>query len=403
MMRTTLAISLLLLASYIAYGQAVPSANMGTANFSYSVRYAETAEMGGRLGKWHTIIPSASLEYSSGGKEFPRRLEYTGGYAASVSGPAYATCAFQHLFVSQGMSPGRWILLISDDVGYRPQSPTTGFSGIPGIGEPIGVGTTRPPSQSFLTLNTHALDNIAHGEARRVLNHRSILNANVNYDLLHYPHAGGFDTSSVFTIAGIDFRLNERNSLITRYAVSHFGYSRYEFAIVTNSVQFGMERSWTRFLRMNLVAGPELINSSKQTLIPRSTGIAVQAGLEYEKRRTSMSIGYTRQTAAGSGYMLGAKSDDVMGNLSRPLNRAFSFEMNGGYRHSSELIRNWEISGAYGGIQGSWRVGRNMAAFVNYSAISQGSGTRGPANLLNEVMHTVSCGIAFTKEPKSRR
>ena len=159
-MRTTFLIALLFAAGPISYGQAVPSASTGTASLQYSVRYSETAEFGGTIGNWHTITPSASLDYANGRKGFPFSLEYAGGYTSSLSGPSYSNGLFQRLLVSQGIEHAKWNLLMSDDVSYRPQAPTTGFSGIPGIGEPIGGGTNLPPGQLILTLNTHALENI---------------------------------------------------------------------------------------------------------------------------------------------------------------------------------------------------------------------------------------------------
>jgi hypothetical protein len=131
--------------------------------------------------------------------------------------------------------------------------------------------------------------------------------------------------------------------------------------------------------------------------------VAAQADLEYQRHQTSVDLNYMREVSAGSGYMIGSESDAVSASFSRELNRTLVFEMNGGYRHTSQLATNWNVSGAFGGVQASRQIGRSLNAFVNYTAMSQSSSMQVPANVLNEMMHTLSCGIAFTKGMKPVR
>src|SRR5215469_2969983 len=401
--RTTCTLALFLAACQSTYSQVAPSATNGNADLRYSIRYSETAEFGGTLGNWHTIAPSASLDYANGRKRFPFSAEYAGGYTAALSGPAYSTGVFQHLLLSQGLNLRKWNFAINDDISYRPQSPTTGFSGIPGTGEPIGSEAGLPPSQLILTLNTHALDNVAGGQLRHMLNYRSILNVEANHDLLHFPDSNGLDTSSAMASAGVDFRLGARTSLMTQYTFSQFSYSSYDFHIRTNAVTAGFSKSWTRWFHTSAAVGPEWVNSSKNVFMPPSTGVTANADLGYQRRQTSVDLNYARQISAGSGYMFGSESDTVSASFSRELNRAFTFEMNGGYRQTSQLATAWNVSGAFGGVQASRRIGRNLNSFVNYTAMSQNSSMQVPTNVLNEMMQTLSCGIGFTKESKSVR
>ena len=55
------------------------------------------------------------------------------------------------------------------------------------------------------------------------------------------------------------------------------------------------------------------------------------------------------------------------------------------------------------GVQASRRIGRHLIGFVDYTAISQSSSMQVPSNVLNEVRHTISCGIGLTRETNPRR
>jgi hypothetical protein len=398
-MRRTFTLALLIIICPMLYTQVAPSATTGRASLSYSVRYAEMAESGGTLGDWHTITPSAYLDYSNGGRRFPFSMEYAGGYTSTVSGPSYTTGAFQHLVMSQAISHGKWKLAMSDDISYRPQAPSTGFSGIPGTGEPIGGVSEGAPSQIIFTVNTHALENASQGELRRLLSYRSTIFATAGYDILHYPESDASDSRTAMTSAGIDFRLDGRNSLTTRYAFTRISYPGYRFQITTNSFTLGLAKSWTRSLRTNAAAGPEWVNGSNN-LMSSTTELTAQGGLSYQRRRTSIGLSYSRAIDAGSGYMIGSIYDDISAGLSRPFSRTAVFEMNGGFRYTSELAGRWDVSGAYGGIQASWRIRRSLNAFANYTATSQSASEQVSSNVLNQMIQTFSFGIGFTKDVK---
>ena len=78
---------------------------------------------------------------------------YSGGYLYS-SVPGYpSSSTFQNLAASPGGTTKNWNFVIDDAVSYLPESPTTGLSGIPGVGdigvEPVQIGDQ--PAQSILT------------------------------------------------------------------------------------------------------------------------------------------------------------------------------------------------------------------------------------------------------------
>src|SRR5271169_296727 len=121
-----------------AHAQVVPAATgpggpAVSGNLHYALRYSQSAESGSSLGDWQTSSSSVSLDYANDNPRRPFSLNYGGGYTWTLTGPTYSTGLFQHLLLSQGIVWSKWNVMVSDDVSYRPQAPTTGFSGIPGI------------------------------------------------------------------------------------------------------------------------------------------------------------------------------------------------------------------------------------------------------------------------------
>ena len=220
-MKTNLKLVVILLSAWSgAHAQVVPEATgpgklpVG-GDLQYALRYSQTAEFGGSLGNWQTGSPSASLDYSSGNARHPFTLDYTGGYTAHISGPTYGVGFFQHLMVSQGLFGRRWNFLVSDDVDYMPQSPTTGFSGVAGTGGPIGgSGSTPASNQLILTLNTHSVSNLANGEFAYHLDYATTLNVGGGSTLLRFPDSNGLDSDGLQANAGLTRRLDAKNALI---------------------------------------------------------------------------------------------------------------------------------------------------------------------------------------------
>src|SRR5467141_72236 len=96
--------SLLLILPSIAEGQAVPTA------------VAPISSIGGS-----PIVPNLDgvLHYAVSGSEIIQFGNYGSGHVAA----------------SQGYTARHWIFNVSDSFSFLPQSPTTGLSGIPGVGD----------------------------------------------------------------------------------------------------------------------------------------------------------------------------------------------------------------------------------------------------------------------------
>lgn len=387
-----------------AHAQVVPTATGPrglpvSGNLDYTFRYSQTAELSGTLGNQQRATASGNVDYTNANTRLPFNLNYGGGYIWTLAGPSDGTGLFQHLLISQRLIGRHWNVQVSDNVSYTPQSPTTDFSGIPGIGEPIGGSGPAPPSsQSILTLNTRSVDNAANGEFGYQLNYATALSFGGNSELLRYPDGNGLDTNAQMADAALTRRLNARSSLTGNYTFSQFSYPDYNFSFVTNSVFLGFKRALNRKVTTGFSAGPQWTGSSDSTTVPSSIGVAVNAAVNYQFRFESASLVYSRGVSGGAGYLLGATVDSVNAGFSRELGRDLTIGLTGSYQrtaglqNSSSRVTNAE----YGGAQATRRLGRYLNVFANYTAIDQSSSLAPQLNVLNQFYQVIGIGIAYS-------
>ena len=325
------------------------------------------------MGDWQTSTPSVSLDYGNENQRHPFSLDYSGGYTWTLTGPTYSTGLFQHLLLSQGFERRKWNVRVSDDVSYRPQAPITGFSGIPGIGEPIGGPSPNPPpTQTILTLNSRVVQNSLNGAIEHSLKYRSSLSAGGGTDLLRYPDGDGLDTDTHTATAGLTWGLDARNSASFDYRFYQFSYPDFNITFLTNTGFFGFHRTWNRKLSSDISAGPQWTSSSDSTGIPSSLGVAVDAAVNYQFRSVSagsLTAGEPMADPATSW----SESDVVNANFSRQFGRDLNVGTEAGYRRTTGLRNNQLINTEYGGAQASWRIGRFISVFANYTAMNQSS------------------------------
>jgi hypothetical protein len=385
-----------------APAQAVPAATgpggpLLNGNLHYAFRYSQTADFGSSLGDWQTSSSSVSLEYAPENQRHPFSANYVGGYSWTLSGPTYSTGLFQHLMLSQAFDWRKWNIRIGDDVSYRPQAPTTGFSGIPGIGEPIGEFGSNPPSnQSILTVNSRVIENAASGELEHEIKNGSYVSAGGGNDLLRYPDGSGLDTNTQMANAGLAWRLNARNGVSSEYRFSQFSYPGYGFSFMTHSGLLGFKRIWSKKVTSDVSAGPQWTGSSEGTGIPSSIGTAVVAAVNYEFHFDSAGLSFSRGTNGGSGYLFGSESDNVGANVSRRVGRDLNIGIEGSYQRTAGLENSGITSARYGGAQVNWRIGRYLGVFASYTAMDQSSSSALPASALGQLMHVVGFGIEYS-------
>jgi hypothetical protein len=403
-MKTTLKLLAGFLVSFCAAGQAqvVPEATgpaIQTTNgkVQYALRYSETGQFSTLLPSWQTSSVSGSVAYANANEHRPFTMEYGGGYTWTLTGPDYDSGQFHHLFLSQGLDSRQWKLLLSNDFIYLPETPTTGFLGIPGTGESIGGTSPAPPSstQSILTLNTRALSNDSTGELSYDLNAGTTLSFGGGWGLLRFPDNNGTDTNTLSANAQFLRNLNGRTGLSGNYKFSQFTYPGYSYTIDTNAAVLGIERKWTRNLTTLVSAGPDWITSNT-TVVPSSTNVDATGSISYRLRFASANVRYDRGINGGAGYLIGGQFDSLTGGLIHEFGPNLTLGLSGGYRRTGSLNDGGTTEGAFGGAEGTWHLGRNIIVFANYTGIDQFTTSPLPSNTLNQLLQIVGFGVGYS-------
>ena len=386
-----------------------PGGPLVSGNFKYSARYSQTALFYGANngGNQVSSITSGEVEYIHPNSRLPFNLDYSGGYMKAISGEGLGTGVFQRLAISQGIIHRRWSLMASDGVSYTPEAPTTGFSGIPGTGEPIGgTGTSSPSGESILTLNTRVLSNSATVAVAHQLNYATALTVGGGSQLLRFPDGNGMNSDGQDVIAGITRRIDARNSISAQYAYLHFsfGASAYSDGISgsfgSSSVSAEYTRTWTRRLKTDVAIGPQWTDGSDNALVPPTTGLMVRAQASYGFRAESVGVTYNHGINGTTGYVAAATVDSVLAAFSRTFGRQVTLGATGAYTRTQPLQNIGGLTDArFGGVQVSQRWGRYLTAFSSYTAVDQSSGLSGSTpqtNILNELYQVISFGVSFS-------
>lgn len=433
----TLALSLLALAAAAAGAQAsapatastvsntMPTPNFGFAlpsrlgTLSYAVSASELVETGYRHGSTGTsTVGSGDLAYLSNSERNPFSAVISAGYIVNASGSGASSSGFANLAASQVLRTRSWVFVASDAVSYLPQSPTTGLSGIPGVGDIGGlpVQTGLGPNQSILTVAGTRVSNGLSGSATWQLTSKTDLQGSASWQLFRFVGDAppGFNTNGYAASFGPDHRIDARDSVSAVAFYSRQEYPDFSGARVeTEGVNLGFTRAWTRALSTSVSAGPMSTHGQTFVRIPASVNVGVTASLSYAGRLNGLNVGYTRAVNGGSGVIFGAISDTVAAGFSHPFSREWLFGVNGSYSRSVALA---PILGAlpktnteYGGAQLSRRLTESLSVYASYTAVEQSaSGFSGLSQLLgfaqpfNGFNNIGSVGITFAPPPLNR-
>ena len=141
--------AVLLLLTSIAEGQAVPTAVTSVSSVGgspiipnldgvlhYAVSASEVLQFGyfGSGQVTSSTALSGDVAYNSTNTTRPFSLTFAGGVILpNQQGQGFSS--FWDVTASQGYTARHWIFNLSDSFNFLPQSPTTGLSGIPGVGD----------------------------------------------------------------------------------------------------------------------------------------------------------------------------------------------------------------------------------------------------------------------------
>jgi hypothetical protein len=372
----------------------------------YNVRYSETAGLGGALGGQQQSYASADAGYTNQSKQLPFNMQYGGGFGWVWSGPSEPGNVFQHLSVSQGFAWRAWNLSAGDNVSYSFETPTTGFSGVPGTGEAIGgTGSTTPPNQTVLTVNTRTLNNSSTAAAGRRLDYATTLNFGGSVGELLYIDNNGQNTDSLAVEAGISRRLNARTSASGEYSFSRYyfgdaatsqtGAAQISYSQV-NSLQISFKRQWTRKISVAGSVGPQWISSSNSAIQPSSTRFSASASVQQVFKIGGAGLNYNHGVSSGSGIVQGAENDTVSVNYARGFGRSLNVGLTGSYMRTAGLNSNSAIHSEYGEIQATRGLGRYFNVFANYTVMNQSGGLSTASNVLNSLTQVIGFGIGYS-------
>lgn len=432
-MKICAALVLFATAASVAYGQAAPATIMSPSVgpglpsidgvFRYSLNASELAQTGySGSGATFSTSLSGDAAYTSKSTVRPFSMIYAGGlllgnqYGRSVT-------TFQNFAVSQGLVAGAWIFGISDSVSYLPQSPTTGLSGIPGVGDLGSVpiqGPSAGPAGGVLTNNAVSVSNDLSGSVERRLTAVTSVSGTGSWLLLRFPDGNGLDSTSISAQAGPNHRIDARDTISGNVNYSNFSYgSGINLTIETRGINVVYQRVLSRTLAVSTSVGPLWISSSNKALIPSNLTVAADLSLNYSRKFTSASLSYTRGVNGGSGVQTGALSDGVAASIGRTYGRDWMASLSANYMHTSGLaqapvLANTSNLGAaflygggsgntiFGGTQISRRLSNSLSAYASYNLQHQSiGGSLAAQNAFSGFSQTFGVGISFS--PRSTR
>ena len=415
---------LLITVAPAAFGQALPAAQaspistgfelpMTAGTLQYAVTASESLSWGyyGNSGAAAATNLTGDLGYISNSKRDPFSAVITGGRSWASTGPSYN---FVSLGLSQVLSAGRTTFVFSDSVAYMPGTPTTGLSGVPGVGDlgltPVQVGPDT--GQGILTNYSNSISNATSASIRRPITGKTFFNATGSYSITRYlsgsgVSSSGLDSNSVTGQGGISHQYSARNTLGGNYAYSYFSYPSYNFSLPaasfasqTASLQY--IHQFTRKLSLNASSGPEWTSVS----LPGSSlslSLYADAALGYTGKFSRASLSFVRSTNNGYGVIAGSLSDAVSFTTSRTFVRVWNCAFTSSYTHSSSLagFAPYTFDTTLAGFQVSRAIGRSFSTFASYTLVNQSS--QGSAASVIDVFNGFSqvLGFGLTYAPMS--
>ncbi len=300
-----------------------------------------------------------------------------------------------------------WNFVVDDAFSYLPESPTTGLSGIPGVGDigvtPVQIGDQ--PSQSILTNYATRISNGLNGGATRKINTSWSANGSASWQILHFFGDAGINSSIETGTVGSTYHINARSSASANvtYTYTNDTYLGVSYPFVAESINLEYQRQISRFLTVSVSGGPQKTYGSGNTdlLIPSQiTGVG-SATLTYSRRTTSAVVGFTRATNSGSGVVLGALTNSIFGSVREQFSRNWQGALTASYSQSTSLANvvgvDQNYHSTYGGGQVSRRLGRAFSAYFSYTAVTQSEGNAGyPLSAFSGLSQTFSVGVTYS-------
>ncbi len=384
-------------------------------SLSYSLTASEQIENGysGSGGVYASTTFGGNLAYISKSENNPFSLVYSGGVSfGDVPGTSTAQ-VYQNLAASQVYHTRSWSFVVSDAVSYLPGSPTTGLSGVAGVGD-VGVYPVQTgvgPTENILTNYSSRISNGLQGSATWQVTPSLDLEGSGNWQILHFTGDNpGYNTDEVGATFGPNFRIDALNSVGAQAYYQQQTYPGYtDYIIETEGANVTYSRVWTRRLSTNFAFGPERSHGTSVAPIPSQWNLAGNASVTYATRTTGFYGNYSRGVNSGSGVIFGALSDTVGVGMGRPINRDWSLGLQVSYSHNVGLAPINNLVPSYDAVFGSAQVSRrlteSLSAYASYTAVSQSAKNQpaGSEAAFTGMNNVVSLGITFAPAPLINR
>jgi hypothetical protein len=397
-------------------------------NIQYALSGSEIIQLGanGESGTSSTTSLSGDVEYISPSAGHPFTMLYAGGALfSSLAGES--TGFFQTLSISQGLVAHGWAMGVSDSVAYLPESPTTGLSGIPGVGD-LGLQPTPDPllpAQSVLTNYAKRVSNSLSGNIERQLTGRTSISGTGSYGILRFVgnDNSGLDSTQIGGQAGINYLLDRRSSMSANVQYSTFSYTSNASSFNTRGVNLQYSRQLTKTISMDASVGPQWVSgfeaepvvlheflpgrvnafaivraaaTTTTVPVPSRLGVATNVGLSIALKSLTAGISYSHGVNGGSGVQTGAIADNFAVSAQRTYGRKWAASITGAYTRTSGLVDDNISSSVYGGVQVSRRLTSTLSTFLSYTGTHQAvNSTLAAQNAFNGFTQSFSIGITF--------
>jgi hypothetical protein len=431
-------LALLSTAGSVSYGQAVPAGGTPMSPMTTNtvgpnlpdldgiVHYALSASEIAQLGYYgsgvttYSTTLSGDVSYQAKSIVYPTNLTLAAGIVFANQG-GQGTTGYTSVSISQGYTTRHWVFDISDSFSFLPQSPTTGLSGIAGVGDLGAVPVQGPvagPAGGIFSTAGNRIANSLSGSVERELSRATSVSGSGSWTVLRFLDNNAYDNTQITGTVGLNRRIDARSSVSLNAVYSTYSYSGSQSAtfqqpdIETRGINLSYQRVLSRSFSMSVSAGPQWISSSNSTLIPSTLNAAASASVSYQHKLTSASVSYSHGVNGGSGVLPGALSDTVSASVGRTYGHNWVASLNAGYSHSAGLTQllngsnlvpvHAVFDSVFGGAQVTRRINLHFSGFASYEAQNQSesNGSIG-LNPQNGTSHTFAIGITFT--PRSTR
>lgn len=421
--RLSLLLALLILGTApVALAQAIPAAEASPISTGFALpltagtlQYAVSASeslvwgyYGGSSAAAYTNL-NGDVAYISSSTRDPFSMVLTAGRSwATSNGPSYS---YANLGLSQVINIGRWNGVLSDNVSYLPGTPTTGLSGIPGLGDlgvpPIQVGVNT--GQGILTDYSNRISNTSSASIQRRITGKTSIYGSGYYSLIHFLDNSfsslGLDNTSASGGGGVNHEFSRRTSMGGNYIYSTYDYGVLYPGFSSQTASLSYTHQYSRKLSLSGAAGPQWTTiqtpGSKATL-----SLFVNASASYTGHLSNSMLAYIRSTNSGYGVAGGTLSDSVSLATSRTFARVWNGSLMAAFSRSVSLpgqnFNQFNFHTTVAGGQVSRALARSLSIYGSLTFQNQSGGTAvgTVGNAFNGSSETLGFGITYS--PVSR-